>query len=211
MRSCFLIACLFFYSTTVTLAQIVSIQPDTVFINTYGNATEHGFAFINNSTSDTLHLRWHRILVSTQQAWVSSICDNNACHAITDNFGDFTISPNDTGYVELMIDPNYDAGDGMIQAEIYDPLDSINVNALAIFSIHVSEINSANVIQDEIVFKIFPNPATDFIAVQSLPNQIVNKMIVFDLSGNILINQIIKMQSPYQKSRNAQQKDKRKF
>ncbi len=139
-------------------AQIIAMHPDTTYLSTSGNVTVNGFATIVNFSADTLHLRWHRIVQMVQPAWVNAICDINACHSSADDFGDFEINPMDSGFVELILDPNNDIGDGLINIQIYDALDSMNINAFSSFIIHVDESTSINELRIFPQAKIYPNP-----------------------------------------------------
>lgn len=141
-----------------TNAQIISIHPDTTYLNTNNNVTVNGFATIVNFSADTLHLRWHRMVQMVQPAWVNAICDINACHSSADDFGDFEINPMDSGFVELILDPNNDYGDGLINIQIYDVLDSMNINAVTTFVIHVDENTSINELGIFPQPEIYPNP-----------------------------------------------------
>ncbi len=186
MLRCFLILLVFFSIVTISDAQIISVQPDTTLINPYGTIARHGFAWIYNSTSDSLHLRWHRVNTSVHQSWISSVCDNNACYSSTQDSADFIISPNDSGFIELTVNGYNEVGNGVIDVQIYRLNDSINVNSLAVFSIHVSETNSITENQNEISCKTFPNPANDFIYIQSSTSYPIREVKIFDLKGKIV-------------------------
>jgi hypothetical protein len=169
-----------------TYSQSISVFPDTVSINTYGNIYETGIAYLPNLTSDTLHLRWIRDELNVQPTWVNSICDNNVCHSTTDDTADFFIAPNDTGFIEMQFDPNDADGDGIIKVFVFSPVDSANINATVVFRINVNDLNTVNEIKNSGI-KCFQNQYGN-LEVYSFQSSI-NSYELFDLSGRIILNE----------------------
>ncbi len=188
MERFLLIASLSLLFENKVLAQAISINPDTTYIETYTNVFEVGLATVYNNSSDTLNLRWHRISESVLPAWVYSICDINTCHGSEVDSADFIIPPFDSGYIELMIDPNMDFGSGIIKVLIYDPGNAININALAVFKIHVADNTAANNLLFNDFINFYPNPSFDFIVVKNISIHKPKRINVFNSSAQLLFS-----------------------
>lgn len=169
-------------------AQVISINPDTTYIETFTNIFEVGFASIYNNSSDTLNLRWHRISESVFPFWVYSICDINTCHGSEVDSADFIIPPYDSGYIELMIDPNMDYGSGIIKVLIYDPADAININASAIFIIHVTDNTAVKNLLFTDLINFYPNPSFDFIAFKNISIYKPSRINIYNSSAQLLVS-----------------------
>lgn len=169
-----------------SFSQSLAVFPDTVSINTYGNIFESGTAYLSNLSTDTLYLRWLRDELNVQPAWLNSICDNNVCHSFEDDSADFFIAPGDTGFLEMMFDPNNQNGDGIVNINVFSPTDSFNVNATAVFHINVNDLNAVNEIKNSGI-KYFHNQS-GFLEVYSLESPI-HSYELFDINGRLVLNE----------------------
>ncbi|WP_156825854.1 T9SS type A sorting domain-containing protein [Lewinella cohaerens] len=145
-------------------------------------------SIITNNTADTLFMKWDRILNDKPECWVTSVFGVWIQAIPTVNSLEFELLPNRTEHIDVLtfVDPQ---GDGPTAGEAEVVLKITNLNDAAdtlLATYHFTVTGSVNCITstseiDDEVFKIYPNPSTDFF--QLTETAAIQQLRVYDLLG----------------------------
>ena len=155
------------------------------------------YAYITNNTSDSIFLKWERIMNDKPGCWETAVCDPNLCYQPNKDTEEFGMAANQSNSDMLVhaypgkkpggIDENgADPGDATVVLKITnlnDPSDTTIVT----YHIEVagSPIGNCTVGLSELEFealKIFPNPTLDFFRLTE--TQEIQQLVVYNILGN---------------------------
>lgn len=135
MRKKILFGLLFvFVWFTAIPQQAFSIAADTS--TTYGNPNASAifcFAYVANQSPDTIWLNWNRKTESYPNGWNLTICDEWTCYDDTVFSGTFYVLAGDTSPIIGHFIPSGIPGTGIVNVDIWDPLDSLNNSFEVVF------------------------------------------------------------------------------
>ena len=146
----------------------------------------------NESTTDTLFLKWERIIVDTPLDWQTQVCDNNLCYdpAISTNLDSivnapFRLLPEESFELIFHVLPNRKEGIGQFQllfSTVDEPeaiLDTIT------FTASVNDMTTSTDYRKEAAqLKIFPNPAFDYFQIPE--SELVDEIVVYSMLGKTI-------------------------
>ncbi len=182
MKKNILLSVIFCTSTLFAQAQSV-VSFDNNPLNASGQPTAvsiDGVNNIKNLTNDTLKLVWKAVIIATQPGWVFSICDVNSCWAPTVVTKFVTLLPNQSGRMNLDLQPNGKKGVG--QGEIRLSLQSSPAVVIATGVYNFSaETNSTSDI-DASRISVYPNPATEYFKLND-PSDNIAKISFMNVLG----------------------------
>ena len=150
------------------------------------------YAKITNNTSDTLFLRWERIMNDKPDSWETAVCDKNLCYFPWVATKDFFLAPNEADQ-DLLVHaspamepggiPMYgaDPGDAIVHLKVSnlnDPADTL----IAIYNFSVTGSPIADLTEVELAaLKLYPNPASDFFKITE--TQEIKELAVYNILG----------------------------
>lgn len=149
-------------------------------------------AHITNNTSDSLFLRWERIVNDKPESWNTAVCDVNLCYFPSVSTKDFVLPPNfANGQMLVHAYPGKEPGgiseNGAVPGEatvkikisnLNDPADTLiteyyfTVTGDIILGISEVELKK---------LKIFPNPATNYFRLTE--TQEIQELVVYNILG----------------------------
>ena len=157
-------------------------DPDDVFAD----------AHITNLTSDTLFMRWERILNDKPDSWATAVCDINLCYLSHVSTKDFILTPNFTdGDMIVHAYPGMEPGGiSMYGAEPGEATVKIKITNLSDasdtliveynFTVTGSPILTISDVELE-ALKIYPNPASDYFRLTQ--TQEIQELVVYNILG----------------------------
>jgi len=155
------LVCLMLMSMGAT-AQDFTVTPSPVSVEGIATASSiDASSKVVNNTSNTLELRWERVVISMPNGWASAICDNVLCWSPATSSKDFTLAPGEEGDMKVNYRPNGVVGAGEVHIRIYDPLDSLNTVQEHTYLCDASLVDIEEPEQEN--FTIYPNPATSLL------------------------------------------------
>lgn len=179
---------------TVVHAQNFTLAPNPVFVETTADAM--GFpgemiaeSTITNNTSDTLNMRWERIVNDKPECWVTSIFGISMQFVPMVNTADFVLFPNTTGimnvhtYPEFTADGFLTAGGGEVVLKITnldEPSDTLLATYNFLITGDVSCVTSTSEIDKEVI-RIYPNPSSGYF--QLSETQAIQQLLMYDMLG----------------------------
>lgn len=149
-------------------------------------------AHITNNTSDSLFLRWERVVNDKPDSWNTAVCDVNLCYFPSVSTKDFVLPPNfEDGEMLVHAYPGLEPGgieeNGAVPGEatvlirisnLNDPADTLI--ATYNFTVTGSPIVSISEVELE-ALKIYPNPASDYFRLTE--TQEIQQLIVYNVLG----------------------------
>lgn len=144
--------------------------------------------------SDTVTLRWKRVVEQVPAGWESLVCDNNLCYGPTvDEAPQDAIVTGDRGNnIDVHFRPDSIEGEGLVEILIWDINDSLNSNYTLVFTAKAEGYDpalSANNIDITEEIKVYPNPAREFLYLRDLPvNNAVN-VEIYNILGRKMLSE----------------------
>lgn len=134
-------------------------------------------AKIHNLTAETLPLHWERHVISLTPGCETAVCDAVVCYSRETDSHNFNLLPNILKPFLVHFYNNGAPCEGIVHVKVTnqnDPADSVNVVFL---------FNQSTAAQDlpEPVVTLYPNPVTDFFALENAEN--ASAIRVFTLDG----------------------------
>ena len=159
----------------------VNTEPDDVV----------AYAHITNNTSDTIYMRWERIVNEKPECWETAVCDVDLCYYFTINTVDFKLPPNLVDGEMLVhaypggepgASPTIGEAEVVVKlSDLNNPADSLileyyfTVTGSAICITSVSEVERESL-------KIYPNPASDNFSLTE--TQEIQQLVVYNILGH---------------------------
>ncbi len=120
-----------------------------------------------NISTDTLQLKWKKVYESVPLFWEAIVCDNQNCYtSLLDSGMMNPVVPGDYGFILLHITPHTNYGTAVVQYAVWDTANALVKDTLT-FVHTVNNTSSIADLENPNVFHIFPNPAKDFININS--------------------------------------------
>lgn len=164
-----LLICISFLFASFCHAQSVSFSPGN---DLYGTATLENYNIfqtdIQNLTDESLQLSWKFISDTTPEEWQISLCDNMNCYGFVPDNGIMNPIVDDYAFIKLDVNPGMLDGEGVLTFLIFETDDQTESHEIRF---HISTIQVANENIPQVSVQIFPNPATDFVNIESSENK----------------------------------------
>lgn len=159
-------------TTTLSFAQTFSLTPNDS-INTTGVLEDLQTLSIQqpNISSDTIILKWKKISESVPPLWDASICDNSICNtSLVDSGMMNPVVPLDYGLLLIHITPHVNYGTAIVRYAVWD---IANPNLKDTLTYILTSTATSGIAEEENknAFSIFPNPAKDFISINTNNNK----------------------------------------
>ncbi len=137
----------------------------------------------NNSTdpADTV-FTWERTVEAIPDEWGTAICDKDLCYPESTNTAGFILPIGKTIKFKVNYYPYNARGCGDVTITIFSDLNPTTNNDT--FYTEVCAFNPASVKEVHQSFKIYPNPAKDYITIQT-QNQGALNYGIYDILGNL--------------------------
>jgi hypothetical protein len=147
---------------------------------------------VTNTSSDTLMLRWERMVISQPQGWLTQVCDNNFCYE-PPVFTNYSVEHNINEPVVLLpgtsfklifhVLPKGEAGSGTYELPFYR-IEAPEVEiAKATFKAIVGNLSNSSALSRP-KFTLFPNPASEYFEVTGAER--VDQVILYNLVGRMV-------------------------
>ncbi len=149
-------------------------------------------AHITNNTSDSLFLRWERIVNDKPDSWNTAVCDVNLCYFPTVSSKEFILPPNLSGGEMLVhaypgLEPGGIDENGAVPGTAHVKIRITNLNDAADsliteynFTVTGSPIASISEVELK-ALKIFPNPASGYFRLTE--TQEIQQLVVYNILG----------------------------
>ena len=166
----------------------VTTENDTVFVNQLFEPI-HIYATLKNNSSDTLVIDVIRIVNDTKPDWVNAMCVGDTCYYTITDSARTSLLPNEeisfrSGFFLLEETTTYIANSVF---EFRDVNKSEDIVSLSTFGVNVLTIVSSNKEYLEQEVNIFPNPAGDYINIETSLN--IERISIYNVNG-VLIKSI---------------------
>ncbi len=140
-------------------------------------------AFIRNTGTDSVTMRWIRLVDGISEGWQSAICDVNLCYGpmVDSTPSEFllTIGPGDSTMLDVHLRPFGKEGSAQIRVRAEDVSDTSNVaEGLFIFN----EISSTRDIARVNNINLFPNPTQSYFELTASDD--LDKLFIYSVLGN---------------------------
>ncbi len=151
------------------MTNTVSFSPDTFEVRTritFKNISETKHSYV-----------WDRNITDLTNGWVSFVCDANNCWSSNASKSPKTLDlpPGGAGSLEVVMRPNHQAGQAQLELKMHEYGSNKNVQIVKLNF----EAKKA-VKEDNLNFKIFPNPATDYF---QLEGEGIDKVMIYNIIG----------------------------
>lgn len=155
-------------ATTISSAQSYSLIPnDTINMTGMMEDLETLIIQQQNISTDTIQLQWAKVSESVPALWEASVCDNQVCYtSLVDSGSMNLINPTDYGFLLLHITPHVNYGTAVIRYEVWD-INSPLLRDTLTFILTVTATSGIAESDNKNAFSIFPNPAKDFISINT--------------------------------------------
>jgi len=166
-----------------------TIQSDTVYFSSQYQI-KHCYAYLNNNSNDSIDVDIIRVVNDGPPNWTNGMCADTVCYFVTTDSIHVVIPPN--GHVEFR--PGFQLFNDttiVIAKAIYEMKNKTHHNnqvvSHAFYAINNNVISSDTEVELKAAFKIFPNPASDFISIET--DVSIKQVRLFDLQGKLILQQ----------------------
>lgn len=195
-----------FVPTLIFIFFVVFTAQSQTFFPVSGPLHEQELAFeqanlcyihFDNPSGDSLRLRWRRLEMSTPSDWTVGLCDYGHCYlgVPTTALMDY-IYDDIQGELKLIINPKTIDGSAWFWFRVFEEGNPANFQDVY-YSLYTPGTTAAYDPQENPIFRVFPNPASDFIMVENasakpatawLSDQTGRKVSTYDLQAKTLTN-----------------------
>lgn len=164
-----------FFQTLALFAQ--NFKVESTFVSQQGNATEEISppTTIRNLSRQAIVLQWEVSKKNLPEGWTMKVNDRY----MTDK-GTLTLANSETfPDFKVNFQPNGFVGIGNVEIVVFEPSNRTATETSVIFTASAS---SANAVPTNDLPQVFPNPATDYITINSTTNN-VRRVEVFNIVG----------------------------
>jgi hypothetical protein len=170
-------------ATPFLYGQSYTITPnDTIEAIAPLNDLKHYNILQLNNTGEKLVLSWQQLKLSIPKGWLANLCDNGHCYNDFPLSGTMdTVIGSDYGLMSVGIDPGTIPGNGIIQYMVWDINFPLKKDTLT-WIITANKTSNLRVLEDDISFNVFPNPANTSLEITSDLSS-VYKVIISDVLG----------------------------
>lgn len=158
-------------------------DPSDLFIEIIGYAT------LKNEGSETVSIKWERVIVDMPEEWDVQVCDLNQCYVsiVYSNISDdppvnapVTLAPGESTNLDVHIMPKGVPGDGEIRVDVSLANAPDDIVVSGSYTFDASLVSSSNAFNPTRL-SVFPNPATDYLEVQGGQNG--SRLALFNILG----------------------------
>lgn len=180
-----------------TSAQTYTINPnDTLVVSAPYNTLSIYDIFQDNITSSPIDLAWTLVSNNLVAGWDYSLCDLGHCYTGLPSSGQMDPVPvSGQGFLGLNVDPGSISGTGFVRIYVYDltaPGDGDTLTWIVSTTVGIDEQNSL------LQVNLFPNPATDYITVQSSVSGVETiEITITDVTGRTVGASVSNIGSQY--------------
>jgi hypothetical protein len=165
-------------------ATTFTVTPDDTLVSTiaYNNLVAFDI-FQDNTTSGTINLAWTRVSMSVPPTWDYSTCDYNTCYSGIPVSGTMAqVASGGQGFLALNLNPYSDAGTAIVRIYVYDVNFPAQGDTLTWIISTPTAINEYSLVEVE----LYPNPANDFVTLNTGANQ-SGSVQIMDLNGKLVL------------------------
>jgi Secretion system C-terminal sorting domain len=137
----------------------------------------------NNPSGDTLLLKWRNLEISKPEFWVMDLCDYGACYVGVPESG--TMNPvyeSIQPYLKLIVQPTATEGSAWLWFRVEEKDNPANRQDVY-FSLYTPDFTNEETPVEHPV-KFYPNPATDFLVLESNAKT-ASPLKIYDASGRL--------------------------
>lgn len=174
---------------------LLSINGDSLIISTAAIPNEEFTVSLNatNNAAVSKNLKWRYTSLNLPSAWESTLCDKEQCYSITPS--NFTtvrtvaLGAGENSLIKWGVSPFCTAGNGNAAMILWLEGDSANtvqtIYCRAAITLDVSCTVSAPDREEDAGFKVYPNPASDFISLSGLDSRKEARVEVYNMIGKL--------------------------
>jgi hypothetical protein len=151
-----------------------------------------GYATITNVSSDSIAVRWNRIMPTVPMGWEVLVCDNSSCYPpfVSSNvMPEFdlnvpiVLAPGATSNLDVHVRPNQFPGTATIDVALSLANDTTIISTgVYHFTASLASSVNANIRQQDI--RLFPNPTAEYF--QLSPGTGIGRVVVYNTLGRQL-------------------------
>lgn len=160
-----------FAATGFSFSQTYTITPnDTFELTGYMEDLQTLTISQLNTTNDSIFLKWEKVSVTIPANWEATVCDNRSCYAeLVDSGTMNAILPTEAGFLLLHITAHVNYSTAIIRYAVWDIVNP-SARDTVTFIMTVSEPSAINETNKN-AFRVFPNPANDYMNICSSANE----------------------------------------
>lgn len=181
----YFLASLVFAQVYIASAQsYINIPGDTLSVTGMMEDLHELMIRQENISADTLQLQWKKVSANVPADWDAVACDNYLCYTSLQDSG--SMNPIDTGgfgFLLMKITPHVNYGTAVIRYAVWDEANPTVKDTLTYLLI-VNDPQAINEVQNQSLFNIFPNPASDLINIRS---EKIFQFSITDVSGKEIL------------------------
>jgi len=178
----------------ISLAQVsLSFTPNAIETSGYADPDDLfveiiGYATVKNEGTETIFIKWERVVVDMPEEWDVQVCDLNQCYVpvvysnIAADLGlnvPVELAPGAETNMDVHIRPKGVPGVGQVRVDISlaNAPDDVIISGDYTFDALLSSSKEFN----KAKLAVFPNPATDYVEVQGVQN--AGRLIIYSVLG----------------------------
>ncbi|MCO6489213.1 MAG: T9SS type A sorting domain-containing protein [Phaeodactylibacter sp.] len=158
-------------------------DPDDLFVEIIGYAT------LKNEGTETVSIKWERVIVDMPEEWEALVCDFHQCYVsavysnIADNLGlnePVVLAPGESSNLDVHAIPKGAAGSAEIRIDVSLTNEPDNILLSGTYTFNASLVSSSKDL-NKAKLAVFPNPATDYVEVQGAPG--AGRLAIYNVIG----------------------------
>lgn len=195
MKQIILPLILFLFIFQIGLAQVsLSLTPNPVEASGVADPDDLffeiiGYATLKNEGTETVSIKWERVVVDMPGEWESLVCDFHQCYVaavysnIADNLGlnePVVLAPGESSNLDVHAIPKGVTGSAEIRIDVSLTNEPDNIILSGTYLFNASPVSSSKDL-NKAKLAVFPNPATDYVEVQGAPA--AGRLAIYNVIG----------------------------
>lgn len=156
----------------------------------------HVIANVRNVSQQAVDVLWRQNAIEKPVRWRTWVCGPQGCDNVTytsDKSQSVTLEPGQTMQFEVHVNPNRTAGLAQLNYELIDKSNPEHILGTIETTFETTSVTPR---EDAVAgLRVFPNPAVSYFRIYQ--DDLVDKIIVYDLAGKPVLNYTANMEGQY--------------
>ncbi len=151
----------------IAYSQVYTLEPNDSIdkVGTFDDLETLSIQQQNNSTKDTIHLKWRKVLNQVPQDWEASVCDNGNCYTSLLDSGTMNpVLPGEYGLLLLHITPKKTQGTAIVKYVVWETSNPVKQDTLT-YILLVNSSLSVDQGKNDVAFTMAPCPVTEMFTI----------------------------------------------
>lgn len=168
----------------------ILISPDTAYVEANATAAQiEAISSIYNASGFELNVYWQRDTTVLPPGWSVDFCEKNGCFPASAQDSIFTISVKENAPLLAIFYPNGMPGTGWMRARLYSGSSGLHFEEEVVFVATATVETAVAGPEDEAAaISLFPNPATDFIKVETMAGRLAARWQIIAADGRVMLS-----------------------